>query len=136
MGFTAVFLRCAMRTGKPITKYPLELSCQIFDVLFRWATIPVVKVAQAEKLVDFPAELDVPWKFFQRQFGFTSLGGNVVSNFLCNFDAEGRIQYQINSGMSDMIQRAEYHFGHMFVELEALVSLVLVILMLCSLIKL
>jgi hypothetical protein len=82
----------------------------------------VVKVAQAEKLVAFPAELDVPWKFFQRHFGFSSLGGNVVSNFLCNFDAEGRIQYQINTGMSDMIRTAEYHFGHMFVELEALVG--------------
>lgn len=26
----------------------------------KWATIPVVKVAQIEKVVDFPQELDVP----------------------------------------------------------------------------
>lgn len=45
----------------------------------RWATIPVVKVAQAEKIVDFPQELDAPWPFFQRNFGVTADSGNKYS---------------------------------------------------------
>ncbi|GME36131.1 hypothetical protein K441DRAFT_612850 [Neofusicoccum parvum] len=87
---------------------------------YRWATIPVVKIAQEEKFVDLPVELDVPWKFLCRHFGVSSPGGNVTSNFLCNFDAEGKLIYEINHGMSKTITVSEYHFGHVFVAIERL----------------
>ena len=70
----------------------------------------------------FPVELDTPWKFFQHHFGIVSPGGNVTSNYFCNFNTEGCLQYEINIGMSDKIRNAEYHFGHMFIEMETLVS--------------
>ncbi|KAJ6110140.1 hypothetical protein N7486_002375 [Penicillium sp. IBT 16267x] len=43
---------------------------------FRWGTIPVVKVAQEEKLIDFPPELELPWRFIQRRYNIKSQGGN------------------------------------------------------------
>ncbi|KAJ5986382.1 hypothetical protein N7451_010747 [Penicillium sp. IBT 35674x] len=74
---------------------------------FRWGTIPVVKVAQGEKLIDFPPELDLPWHFIQRRYNIKSQGGNVTSNYLCNFGTEGQIVYEINSGMPENIRSAE-----------------------------
>lgn len=43
---------------------------------YRWATIPIVKVAQLEKEVDIPIELVEPWVLMQRHFGCTSEAGN------------------------------------------------------------
>lgn len=41
--------------------------------IFRWGTIPVVRVAQEENLIDFPPELDLPWTFIQRRYNIKSL---------------------------------------------------------------
>ncbi|KJZ69461.1 hypothetical protein HIM_11144 [Hirsutella minnesotensis 3608] len=51
---------------------------------YRWATIPVVRVAQAETVVEFPRELHVPWQYLQRIFGCTAESGNNTSNVLHN----------------------------------------------------
>ncbi|KAJ5663479.1 hypothetical protein N7507_004210 [Penicillium longicatenatum] len=88
---------------------------------YRWATIPVVKVAPEEKLIDFPPELELPWRFIQQRYRIKSQGGNIVSNYLCNFDTEGKIVYEINSGMPETIRSAEYNFAHIFVAMEKLV---------------
>ncbi|KAJ5903316.1 hypothetical protein N7504_005699 [Penicillium tannophilum] len=85
---------------------------------FRWGTIPVVKVAQEEKLIDFPPELDLPWNFIRRRYNIKSQGGNVTSNYLCNFGKEGQLVYEINSGMAENIRSAEYNFAHIFVAME------------------
>ncbi|ESZ97408.1 hypothetical protein SBOR_2236 [Sclerotinia borealis F-4128] len=85
---------------------------------FRWGTIPIVKLAQAERVVDFPGCLDLAWPYLQRRYGVTSPGGNVASNYLCNFDENHQIVYPINPGMDDLIQSAEYHFGHVFPHIE------------------
>jgi hypothetical protein len=44
---------------------------------YRWATIPVVKVAQFEKELDLPAQLVEPWSYIQRHFGCPSDSGNI-----------------------------------------------------------
>ncbi|TGO37458.1 hypothetical protein BHYA_0097g00350 [Botrytis hyacinthi] len=85
---------------------------------FRWGTIPIVKLAQEEKVVDFPACLDLAWPYLKRRYGVTSQGGNVASNYLCNFDDKDQIVYPINPTMDDLIQSAEYHFGHVFPHIE------------------
>lgn len=89
----------------------------------RWATIPVVKVAQAEKIVDFPQELDAPWPFLQRNFGVTADSGNNTANVLHNFNMKGERVYKINVGMSDLIRSSEEVFFRMFYNLEILVCI-------------
>lgn len=90
---------------------------------FRWGTVPIVKPAQKEKFIDLPLELELPWHFLRRRFGITSQGGNLTSNFLCNFDKEEQIVYEINCGMPEIIKSAEYHFAHMIPVMEKLVCL-------------
>lgn len=74
----------------------------------RWATVPIVKVAQEEKFVDLPSELDVPWTFLRRRYGLESQGGGLMSNYFCNWDANQRLVYQVNTGMPEPIPSAEY----------------------------
>lgn len=82
---------------------------------------PIVKLAQKEKFIDLPLELAVPWPFLRRRFGITSQGGNLTSNFFCNFNKEEQIVYEINFGMPEIIKLAEYHFAHVFPVMEKLV---------------
>ena len=91
--------------------------------MIRWATIPVVKVAQLEKTVDFPQQLEVPWPYLQRRFGVTADSGNNTANVLHNFDETGERRYKINVGMSDLITSSEETFFRMFHDVEVLVSL-------------
>ena len=93
----------------------------LLTIQLRWGTIPVVKVAQEEKFIDLPPELELPWFFLRRRYGITSQGGNVTSNFLYNFNKEGQIVYEINCGMPEIIKSAEYNFAHIFALMEKLV---------------
>ncbi|TGO44026.1 hypothetical protein BOTNAR_0999g00010 [Botryotinia narcissicola] len=86
---------------------------------YRWATIPVVKVAQLEKTVEFPSELDALWPYLQRNFGVDADAGNNTSNVLLNFNTRGERIYRINVGMSDLIRSSEEVFFQMFYDLEA-----------------
>ncbi|KAF1840882.1 uncharacterized protein K460DRAFT_410277 [Cucurbitaria berberidis CBS 394.84] len=87
---------------------------------YRWATIPVVQVAQLEKEVDLPIELTEPWKYLQRHFGCTSESGNNMSNLVLNFDTEGRYMYKINTGMYDLVTSSEETFARIFYNVEML----------------
>lgn len=98
-----------------------RLVALLLTILLRWATIPVVKVAQEEKFINLPPELELPWPFLRRHYGVTSQGGNVMSNFFYNFDKEDRLVYEINCGMSEVIRSAEYNFAHIFPQMESLV---------------
>lgn len=90
---------------------------------YRWATIPVVRVAQLETVVDLPKELAEPWTYLQRHFGCTSQSGNNTSNLVLNFDVKGRYVFKINTGMSRMVLLAEEAFARIFYDVELLVSL-------------
>ncbi|KAL2269757.1 hypothetical protein VTJ83DRAFT_1941 [Remersonia thermophila] len=87
---------------------------------YRWATIPVVKVAQLETIVEFPRELEVPWTYLQRMFGVTADSGNNTANVLHNFDLQGERVYKINVAMKDLIRESEEIFFRMFLDLEIL----------------
>ncbi|KAJ5240661.1 uncharacterized protein N7469_002252 [Penicillium citrinum] len=85
---------------------------------FRWGTVPIVKVAQEEKIIDFPPELETPWSFLQRRYGVSSEGGNLTSNFHCNFDRNWKLVYKLNNGMAEPIPSAEYNLLYAFTATE------------------
>lgn len=87
--------------------------------MYRWATVPVVKIAQLEKVLKLPPELDEPWVFLQRRFGANSQAGNVMANMVLNFhhDGSGPI-FRINTGMSSDKTSAEYAFLRIFYDVE------------------
>ncbi|KAI1145672.1 hypothetical protein F4825DRAFT_473688 [Nemania diffusa] len=88
---------------------------------YRWATIPVVKVSQAEKIIEFPPELEIPWPFLQCHFGITAESGNNTANVLLNFDENGERVYKINVGSkSDLIRTSEEVFFRMFRDIEVM----------------
>jgi hypothetical protein len=91
----------------------------------RWATIPIVKIAQQERIVNFPPELDIVWEFLQLRYGISSPGGNITSNYYCNYDRNGNLVYSFNARMPREIQSTEYHFGRMFPAMESLVGHIL-----------
>ncbi|KAF5135149.1 hypothetical protein E5D57_005793 [Metarhizium anisopliae] len=87
---------------------------------YRWAAIPIVKVAQDEKIVDFPAELDIPWGYLQKHFGLAADSGNNTSNVLLNYDENGQRAYKINHEISDLVTSTEEAFFRLFLDVEVL----------------
>ncbi|KAK1918933.1 hypothetical protein P3342_001062 [Pyrenophora teres f. teres] len=87
---------------------------------YRWATIPVVKVAQLEKEVELPIELVEPWQSIQRHFGCSSDSGNATCNQLLNFDNGGTYIHRINTGMAPQVLAGEEAFSRIFYDLERL----------------
>lgn len=85
---------------------------------YRWATVPVVRVAQLEKVVDLPPELSRPWDHLQRHFGCTSESSNNTSSLVLNFDAHENHIFQINTGLSHSIISAEEAFARIFRDVE------------------
>ncbi|KAH8782992.1 hypothetical protein F5883DRAFT_404454 [Diaporthe sp. PMI_573] len=85
---------------------------------YRWATIPVVKVAQDESVVEMPFELDIPWPYLQRKFGVDADSGNNTANVLLNFNERGERIYRINVRLEEDIQRAEDKFFWLFYDVE------------------
>ncbi|KAH7093374.1 hypothetical protein FB567DRAFT_624654 [Paraphoma chrysanthemicola] len=83
-----------------------------------WATIPVVKVAQLEKVVDFPPELNLPWRFLQHKFGVSADSGSNTFNVLLTFDHRGERVYKINVRLGYPVETAEEIFFRLFYDLE------------------
>lgn len=90
----------------------------LFLTMNRWGTVPIVSIAQEEKIIEFPPELDIPWAFLQCRYGIGSQGGNLMSNFHCNFDSDGEIVYKLSSGMAEPVPSAEYNLIYSFTETE------------------
>ncbi|KAH6845777.1 hypothetical protein B0I37DRAFT_344917 [Chaetomium sp. MPI-CAGE-AT-0009] len=87
---------------------------------YRWATIPVVRVAQLEKTLPLPRELSLPWAYLQRHFGLCSESGNNHSNLVLNFTPSGAYALQINTGLPQRITSSEEAFARVFHEVEVL----------------
>ncbi|KAJ5577604.1 uncharacterized protein N7459_006568 [Penicillium hispanicum] len=85
---------------------------------YRWATVPVVKVAQMEKFVDFPRELVVPWAYLKRYYGVIADGGNNTANILHTFNVHGERVLKINVGVPAAIMTAEEIFFRIFYDVE------------------
>lgn len=89
---------------------------------YRWAVIPLVKVAQEEKIIDFPSQIDIPWAYLQRNFGVESDSGSNTSNVLHNFNEKGERGYKINMDVSELVTSTEDAFFRMFYDVEVMVS--------------
>ncbi|KAK5625403.1 hypothetical protein RRF57_001119 [Xylaria bambusicola] len=87
---------------------------------YRWATLPVVKVAQLEKELDFPPELSIPWSYLQRYFGCHSDGGNHTSNVLNNFNPRSERIFRFNNSLSPTIQASEEGFFRLLYEVDVM----------------
>ncbi|KAH8890621.1 hypothetical protein GQ53DRAFT_794661 [Thozetella sp. PMI_491] len=85
---------------------------------YRWGIIPVVRVAQLERELEIPPELDEPWPYLQRHFGCTSQSGNVTSSLVLNFDIHGNHVFKINTGLPDAVTSAEEAFSRIVREVE------------------
>lgn len=83
----------------------------------------MVKIAQMDKTISFPPELDIPWTHLQQKFGLTSDGGNLTSNMLYNVNQQGKVVYEINGVMSDVIRQSEQNFANTFRITEVHVSI-------------
>jgi hypothetical protein len=88
---------------------------------YRWAIIPLVKVAQEEKIIDFPSQIDIPWTYLQRNFGVESDSGSNTSNVLHNFNDKGERAYKINMDISELVTSTENAFFRMFYDVEVMV---------------
>ncbi|KAL2270675.1 hypothetical protein VTJ83DRAFT_46 [Remersonia thermophila] len=88
---------------------------------YRWAIIPVVRVAQLERVVPLPSELILPWTYQQRHFGLCSDSGNNMSNLVLNFTPLGGYALRINdpASQSPVIARSEEAFSRIFYDVEA-----------------
>ncbi len=82
----------------------------------------MVRVAQNEKQLAFPAELELAWSFIQKHLDITSPSGNIVANIICNFDAQGSLTYRVNEGLSEAVLRTELAWCKLFTDSETLVS--------------
>ncbi|KAI0403700.1 hypothetical protein F4802DRAFT_607951 [Xylaria palmicola] len=87
---------------------------------YRWALMPVVKVAQVEDVVVLPAELDFPWPYLQRYFGFEADSGNHTSNVLLNFGEDGMRAFIFNSTLPLEIQSTEEAFFRLLHDIESM----------------
>ncbi|KAJ7846266.1 hypothetical protein B0H13DRAFT_2093543 [Mycena leptocephala] len=68
---------------------------------YRWGVTPIVSEAQNEDSVDFPEQLEFPWKCLQRHFGTTSPGGCMTSLMYTNMRTDDRLEYSVTVGMPE-----------------------------------
>ncbi|KAK4166957.1 hypothetical protein QBC43DRAFT_376906 [Cladorrhinum sp. PSN259] len=87
---------------------------------YRWASIPVVRLAQREESLPLPRQLVLPWNKMQTHFSMASDSGNNMSNLVLNFTPAGEYMYRINTGLSSEITSSEEEFSKIFFEVESL----------------
>ncbi|KAF9460865.1 hypothetical protein BDZ94DRAFT_1323710 [Collybia nuda] len=88
---------------------------------FRWGISPIVREAQIEKTVVMPPQLDIPWAFCQRYFGFTSAGGSVFTTGHSNtWGSKGQYRpyYSTVVGLPEAYQRTSHWAIRLFTEME------------------
>ncbi|CEJ88242.1 hypothetical protein VHEMI04656 [[Torrubiella] hemipterigena] len=86
--------------------------------VYRWASNPIVRVAQLETTIDMPPELDIPWKGLQNLAGFYAESGNHTTNVLLSFDSSGRRRLRTTSGVDKPIMTTEDNFFSLFYNYE------------------
>ncbi|KAI0435413.1 hypothetical protein F5Y09DRAFT_349615 [Xylaria sp. FL1042] len=82
--------------------------------------MPVVKVVQLEDTVDLPPELNLPWPYLQRYFGFAADSGNHTSNVLLNFNEDGVRAFTFDSTLPMDIQSTEEAFFKLLYDIETM----------------
>ncbi|KAJ7036554.1 hypothetical protein C8F04DRAFT_953723 [Mycena alexandri] len=85
---------------------------------YRWGVTPIVSEAQSEQSVDFPEQLELPWKCLQRHFGTTSPSGCMTSLMYANLREDDRLEYTVTIGMPEAHQTTEYWNTKLLVGME------------------
>uniref|UniRef100_D8QK43 Uncharacterized protein n=1 Tax=Schizophyllum commune (strain H4-8 / FGSC 9210) TaxID=578458 RepID=D8QK43_SCHCM len=85
---------------------------------YRWGVVPIVREAQNEPTLEFPRELDVPWKVLQRRFGITSPGGNLTSNVYANCDFTSDAHTDVAVSFPSLVVTKSRWNSRMFYEME------------------
>ncbi|KAK9335928.1 hypothetical protein LIPSTDRAFT_61581 [Lipomyces starkeyi NRRL Y-11557] len=61
-----------------------------FLAYWSWGTIPIVRLAKEEQIINLPPELDGPWTYVKGQYGVTSQGRGATSNYTTTMDTSSR----------------------------------------------
>lgn len=88
----------------------------------RWGVSPIVHVAQQEKTLEIPEELELPWRALKRHFRINGQGGNLSSNVYFAFNDRPKLEFSCCWGLSDDHIRTEHWTDYLFVGMEDLVS--------------
>jgi hypothetical protein len=84
--------------------------------------VPIVTAAQDEKHIELPVQLDLPWNYLQKYYGFKSPAGNVRSHFVCNTDKKKKLLYATCANRAEWIKDSEENFTYLFRDIEDKVS--------------
>ncbi|KAJ7708968.1 hypothetical protein B0H17DRAFT_916894 [Mycena rosella] len=85
---------------------------------YRWGVTPIVSEAQSEQSLDFPEQLDLPWKYLQQHFDTTSPGGCMTSLMYTNLRPDNRLEYSVTVGMPETHQSTEFWNTKLISEME------------------
>ncbi|KAJ7623766.1 hypothetical protein FB45DRAFT_1031673 [Roridomyces roridus] len=85
---------------------------------YRWGVSPIVGEAQSEQSLDFPVELELPWRYLQRHFGTTSPGGCMTSLMYSNLRGDDRLEYSVTVGLPEVHRSTEYWNTKLISEME------------------
>ncbi|KAJ7066811.1 hypothetical protein B0H15DRAFT_794304 [Mycena belliarum] len=85
---------------------------------YRWGVTPIVSEAQDEQSLEFPEELEVPWRYLQQHFGTTSPGGCMTSLMYANLRPDNCLEYSVTVGMPEDHQSTEFWNTKLIAEME------------------
>jgi hypothetical protein len=93
----------------------------IHEVLIRycsWAAVPATRIAQEDKVIEYPHALSTPWQHLCTLYGFESQAGNALTNFLFNHNDRKCPVYRLHLPFEPELMSTQFWFTHMFVETE------------------
>ncbi|KAJ7483317.1 hypothetical protein FB451DRAFT_104226 [Mycena latifolia] len=85
---------------------------------YRWGVSPIVSEAQDEDSLDFPEQLELPWKYLMQHFGTTSPSSCMTSLMYSNLNSDDRVEYSVTVGMPEIHRRTEYWNTKLICEME------------------
>lgn len=99
------------------------LACLAYLIhLYRWGTLPVVAMAQDEKKIAFPDNINLPFRWLNHLYGIESSGGCLFTMTLVNVIPNGGHLEMAYSNMRHMPQQsvvdAERYNAFVFYEME------------------
>ncbi|KAJ7504632.1 hypothetical protein B0H11DRAFT_2273243 [Mycena galericulata] len=85
---------------------------------YLWGVTPIVSELQDEESLEFPEELEFPWKCLQQHFGTTSPSSCMTSLIYSNLRADNRLEYSVTVGMSEAHTSTEFWNTKLITEME------------------
>ncbi|KAJ7114121.1 hypothetical protein C8R44DRAFT_630656 [Mycena epipterygia] len=84
---------------------------------YRWGVTPIVSEAQSEESLEFPEQLEFPWKYLKRHFGTTSPSGCMTSLIYSNLRPD-RLEYSVTVGMPEGHRSTEFWNTKLITDME------------------